>query len=70
MKSIYICMIETKKISKIFSEFPAKLLKKSHLHIYIYISVEFVCFFAVNYFYFFEKFSIINWNAKLGEMTT
>lgn len=36
MKAIYICMIETKKISKTFSVLSAKLLKKSHLHIYIY----------------------------------
>lgn len=59
MKTIYICMIETKKISKTFSGLSAKLLKKPHLHIYIYNS-EICLFFAVNYFYFFEKFSIIN----------
>lgn len=39
MKSIYICMIETKKISKTFSVLSAKLLKKPHLHIYIYIYI-------------------------------
>lgn len=53
-------MVEIKKISKTFSGLSAKLLKKPHLHIYIYIYNSEIClFFAVNYFCFFKKFSII-----------
>lgn len=61
MKSIYICMIETKKISKTFSVLSAKLMKKSHLHIYIYIYIGGIClFFCCKLLLFFEKFGIIN----------
>lgn len=53
-------MVKIKKISKTFSELSAKLLKKSQLHIYIYIYNSEICLlFAVNYFCFFEKISII-----------